>query len=71
MWKPGDLDRRKAPPTDAVRERRRAQQNSWFEGEHDRRVRRFREEHHDAHAKTIAPERESAGSVEATSAHAV
>jgi dsDNA-binding SOS-regulon protein len=55
VWKPGDPERRDGLATGIVRERRRKQLDCWLAREHDRRVRAVREEHHDAHAKIIAP----------------
>ena len=52
MWKQGDPDRRRRPRSVASDDLRRLQE-LWEARERAREVRRIRDDHHDAHAKTI------------------
>jgi hypothetical protein len=56
MWKAGDAERRKRGTTDALRERRRHQENAWLARERDRRCQLVRDQHHDARAVIISPD---------------
>jgi len=56
MWKVGDPERRKGGATDALRDRRRRQEDAWLAREMDRRCRQHRDQYHDARAVTVAPD---------------
>jgi hypothetical protein len=56
MWKAGDPERRKCCTSDALRERRRHQENAWLARERDRRCQLVRDQHHDARSVIISPD---------------